>query len=217
MIFRMKFPAKAGPRPCQVEGCSGQEATRTAMWVQFCHRNVRDTVVILEEGNPSHPWCPLCNMMVPWWYLNGLNHHTDQWKKGAERNLRCLAEEEERAVPSREFRSYGRPIEMVTSFRYLGRVILAADNDWPALVQNLAKARAVWRMKKRILSREGEEPRVSEFFFKVVVQSVLLLNMETRVVTPCTGQVLGGFQDQLAQRLTGRILQGKADGKWEYT
>ena len=72
--------------------------------------------------------------------------------------------EEERAVTSRAFSAYGHPLEMVTSFRYLGRVILAADNYWLAAVQNLAKVRAMWSIMTRILNREGEEPWVSKFF-----------------------------------------------------
>ena len=53
--YRMVFTAREGARPCPVEGCSGLASTQTAMRVHFCHRHVRDTVVILEEGNLSHP------------------------------------------------------------------------------------------------------------------------------------------------------------------
>ena len=81
---------------------------------------------------------------------------------------------------------------MTTSFRYLGRVISAADNDWPEVVRNLAKAQAVWKRVTRILSREGARPQVSGFFFKDVVQSVLLFGAETWVVNPRMGRVLGG-------------------------
>ena len=42
----------------------------------------------------------------------------------------------------------------------------------------------------RILIREGVAPRVSDFLFRAVVQSVLLLGAETWVATPCMGQVL---------------------------
>ena len=35
--FRMAFPAKSGPRPCPVEGCSFRAAMRTAMRVHFWH------------------------------------------------------------------------------------------------------------------------------------------------------------------------------------
>ena len=55
---------------------------------------------------------------------------------------------------------------MVTSFRYLGRVISAADDDLPAVVINLSRARAVWKRIMQILSREGAAPRVPRFFFK---------------------------------------------------
>ena len=54
-----------------------------------------------------------------------------------------MAAEEARAVTSRAFSAYGRPLEMVPFFKYLGRVLLAADDDWPAVIQNLSKARTV--------------------------------------------------------------------------
>ena len=86
---------------------------------------------------------------------------------------------------------------MVTSFRYLGRVILAADYNWTEVVRNLTKTRAMWRRMKIILIREGAEPRVYDFLFKTIVKSVLLFGAETWVVTPRMGWILGGFQDQV--------------------
>ena len=134
--YRMAFPAKAGPRPCPAEGCSRRVSTRTEMMVHFWHRQVRDTVVILEEGNSPHPRCPLCDMMVPWRALNGTHRRIAQCKQGAGRKQRRLAAEEEREVTARDFSAYGRPLEMVTSFQYLGRVISAAYDNWPAVVRN---------------------------------------------------------------------------------
>ena len=64
--YRMAFTANVGTRPCPVKGCSGQASTQTAMRVQLWHRHVRDTGVVLEEGNLPHPRCPLCDMLVPW-------------------------------------------------------------------------------------------------------------------------------------------------------
>ena len=66
-----------------------------------------------------------------------------------------MAAEEKRAVNSRAFSAYGRPLEMVTSFQYLGRVILAADEYWPAVVRNFSWVRAVWKRMTIILIREG--------------------------------------------------------------
>ena len=54
---------------------------------------------------------------------------------------------------------------MVTSFRYLGQVILEVDDNWPTVVRNLYRARAVWKRMAIILSREGAEPQVSGLFF----------------------------------------------------
>ena len=66
-----------------------------------------------------------------------------------------------------------------------------ADNDWPVVVQNMVKAWAVWRRMTRILSKEGTDPWVSNFFFGDVIQSVLLFGVETWVVTPHMGRFLG--------------------------
>ena len=45
-----------------------------------------------------------------------------------------LVMEEERAVTLREFRVYRNPLEMVTSFNYLWRVLSEADYDWMEVV-----------------------------------------------------------------------------------
>ena len=52
--------------------------------------------------------------------------------------------EESRVVTPMVFSAYRRPLKMVTSFKYLGRVISAADDDWPEVVQNILKARMEW-------------------------------------------------------------------------
>ena len=126
-----------------------------------------------------------------------------------------MAEEEERSVTSRTFSAYGLPLEMVTSFRYLGRLISEADIDWLEMVLNMEKARTVWRRMTGILRRKGAGLQVYVFFFKAVVQSVLLLGAEKWVVTPNMGRVLGGLQDQVARRLTGRLPRWWIDGKWD--
>ena len=72
-------------------------------------------------------------------------------------------------------------------------MLSAADDDWPAVVQNIVKVRTVWWIMSRILIREGARPRVSGVFFKAAVQSVLIFGAETWVVTPCMVRSLGGF------------------------
>ena len=91
--YRMAFPARVRPRPCPVEGCSGRASTWTSMRVHFWHRHVRDTVVILEEGNLPHPRFPLCEILVPCKSLNETHRCTAQFNRGAERKRRILAAE----------------------------------------------------------------------------------------------------------------------------
>ena len=83
----------------------------------------------------------------------------------------------------------------MTFFKYLGRMISEADNDWPEVVKNLSRARKVWSRMSLILSREVAAPRVSGFLFKSVVQVVLLFGEETGVVTPRMVKSLGGGSD----------------------
>ena len=91
--YRMKFP-KGGAKDCPVEGCPGRAGTRTAMRVHFCRRHVRDTVIILEEGNLPHPRCENCDMLVPWRSLNGRHKDIAMCRSGAERKRRRDTEAE---------------------------------------------------------------------------------------------------------------------------
>ena len=109
-----------------------------------------------------------------------------------DQKLRRLAEEEKQAVTPRAFSAYGIPLFMVTSFQYLGRMILAADDDFLDVVSNFSSSRSVWKIMTRVLSRDGVEPRVSWFFFKTVVRALLLFRAGTCVVTPRMVRLLGG-------------------------
>ena len=100
------------------------------MQVHFLHQHVLNTVVILEEGKFSHPRCARCDMQVPLRALNGRHPGTAYFHKGAEQKRRRLAEAETRDNPEQAFEAYGSPIESVTEFKYLGRILTSTDNDW---------------------------------------------------------------------------------------
>ena len=82
---------------------------RAALRVHFFHITVRDTVVILEQGNLPHPRCPHCDTLVPRKDLNGHHTTTTQYAKGEERKRRWLAGDEMRDSAMRDFQAYGRP------------------------------------------------------------------------------------------------------------
>ena len=56
--------------------------------------------------------------------------------------------------------------------------MMVGDDDWPAVVGKLQKARNSWGRASRILSPEGEDPKVSGHFSKAVTQVVLLFGAE---------------------------------------
>ena len=64
------------------------------------------------------------------------------------------------------FEVYGQQIKSVPRFTYLGRVMTAGGEDWPAVAGNLAKARKSWGRMQGILRREGATPRISGNFSK---------------------------------------------------
>ena len=63
--------------------------------------------------------------------------------RGADSKRKRLAEEEAQAGAT-AFQSYGILLETVMSFKYLRFPLIVADNDWPAVIVNLQKARKIW-------------------------------------------------------------------------
>ena len=56
------------------------------------------------------------------------------------------------------------------------------DDDFPAVRQNIMRARSVWGRLGTLLRREGADPKVSESFYRAVVQAILLYGSETWVL-----------------------------------
>ena len=106
-MYHMAFSAKGVPWSCLAEGCPGRAATRKAMRVHVLHRNFLYTMVLLEERNIPHPWCPRCDMLVPWRTLNGRQPATAQCARGSEWKRWRLEEEELRWITERAFEAYG--------------------------------------------------------------------------------------------------------------
>ena len=143
-------------------------------------------------------------MMVPWRTLNGKHHNTAMCRSRAERKRRRLAETELQESTEMAFEAYRKQLEAVPNFKYLGRIMTAGDDDWPAVAGNLVRARNSWKRLTRILSREGADKRISGTFLKAVVQQVLLFGEETWVLTPRMERAMDSFMHGAARRITGR-------------
>ena len=102
--------------------------------------------------------------------------------KRAESKQWCLAEEEGRAVTSRVFIVYRQPINMALYFKDLGRVILAVDDEFPAVIQNLTKAQTVFL---RISKSSAGRRRGQDFsFFIEMLSSPCSSSMQIRCWLP---------------------------------
>ena len=174
------------------------------MRVHFMHRHVHNTVVILEEVNLPLPRCPRCDLQVFRKAINGRHLGTAQCQKGAERKRQRLTDTETRKNTERAFHAYGKPMAAVSEFRYLGRLLTATDDDWPAVNGNIRKARMSWGRLARVLGSKGADPKVSRVFYTAVTQQVLLFGAETWVLAKKMESSLDTFQGRVARRLTGR-------------
>ena len=133
------------------------------MRVHFLLRDFWETMVILEGENLPHQRFPRCGMLVPWRPLNGSHLAIAQCVRGEEQKRGCLAEEEVRENLERAFQDYGEPLDNVMAFRYIGMLVTAVDDYWPAVVGNFHKARKKCTQLSRIMSREGGDPKVSGY------------------------------------------------------
>ena len=107
-------------------------------------RHVQDIIIILEEGNLSHPRCTNCDIFVPWRALNGRHKSKEMCRSRVDRKRRGLADAEVRDSTEMAFEVYGQQIQSVPRFKYLGRFLTEGDDDWPVVAGNFAKSRKSW-------------------------------------------------------------------------
>ena len=81
-------------------------------------------------GQPPPPTVPYLRHDVAMAGSERMHWHIAQCKKGEKRKIWRLVAEEDRAATSRAFSAYGCPLEMVTSFKYLGNVL----SQWRTMV-----------------------------------------------------------------------------------
>ena len=110
-------------------------------------------------GKLLPPCCPKCNIFFSRRVLNESHQDMAMCASRVERRMKRLREEELWVSTSVAFESYVRPLEIVTTFKYLGMALMASDKNWMDVVTNLRKARRQWARISRILGREGTYSR----------------------------------------------------------
>ena len=214
--YRVSFPPHLDSIECPVDVCRETiKGKRHNLRKHFVHRHPDDTICILEEGQHPLTKCPRCGMHVNYRALNSTHPTSQLCADGLARRRQRAAELEVRKAREHVFTACGTPLENVSSFKYLGRVLTSTDDDWPAMYANLGKARKRWGAVSRVLVRDGANPKCMAMFYKAVVQSVLLYGCETWVISDRMKKTLEGFHTRAARRITG-IMPRRLGGEWVY-
>ena len=81
------------------------------------------------------------------------------FRRGDERKRRNLTEEDARKGSTTLFKSYGHPLNMVSSFKYLGRMLSASYYKGTEVVKDTRKEQKKWAQLYRILVQEGADDK----------------------------------------------------------
>ena len=92
-INRVSLPNMAGLLGGPFKGCMGREMIRINLWIHFVHLHVQEMIIIMEEGNSTCPYCPVCELF-PWVVLNRFHPTTDLCARVEELKRWRLAKEE---------------------------------------------------------------------------------------------------------------------------
>ncbi len=138
-----------------------------------------DFVVVPKKRRYLH--CPQFGMQVSPCYPAHIK--TNECQVGMERQ-----HQEDMAVRSalalrQQFMVNGEVLEKVKVLWYLSCFLLQDDNDIQTMQSQLHKAHRTLAQVGQVLQKENMPPRVSAKFYKAIVQSVLLYDSETWVLS----------------------------------
>ena len=149
----MSFPPILARLRWPTEGCWGTASSGTNLWAPFSNQRPWDSIVILEESNKPHPWCPQCDIFVPEEKLNKAHPASAMCQRGVERKRQRLVVEETEERMGMVLLVYRTPLTAVTSFKYLEKMLSSSNNDWPVVEQNLRREWRKWGWLVNILGR----------------------------------------------------------------
>ena len=114
------------------------------------------------------------------------------------------------------FQVNGISINKVHEFKYLGRVLDAQDDDSIAVERQLARARARWGRVGKVLTSVGANARTMGFFYKALVQAVLLYGSESWTISTGTLQKFRSFHARVARYICKKHIRQLEDEIWVY-
>ena len=168
----------------------------------FRDRHVEDTIFFEQEGR--FPRCAECGMFAK---AVGASHQATKMCKDAteRRKKQTVAKRHEQMKKDLVFKVGGKPIEIVETFKHLGRVTAKNDNDEEAVKRNLGRARGKWASMRRFLIQDGVRPKTMAVFYRTVVLYVLLYGSESWVLTKDLMRHPRSFHRRCCQRTRERF------------
>ena len=89
------------------------------------------------------------------------------------------------------------------------------DNDELAVDRQLERARATWgRVGKVLAAKKGLDCKVMGYFYKAIVQAVLLYGSESWTITEAILKQLRSFHARVARFICNRHIRPLPDGEW---
>ena len=212
--YETSFPASQASCTCPVPECPYTANRRCDLYKHFANRHQGDTICIVEDGNLSQ--CVSCGLF-------GVKVLTEKHMT----SIACV-DRSERLTKFRILKARARvnsnvsftindtAIERVHAFKYLGRMVTDTDSDGDAIERQLSQARKKWNRFSVILNAGGMDKRIAGYFYKVIVQTVLLYGSETWVISKRQLRMLEAFHHRVARYICRRHISKLEDGTWEY-
>jgi hypothetical protein len=152
-----------------------------------------------SEDATAH--CPHCGDEVRAAYLEC--HQRTARCQGAQQRAHALAAAAADPEPSC-ITLYGQPVEEVSEFVYLGRLVEAGGHDIKEIRRRIAKARVAWHRLRFKYFRNGTSLKAKLAIYRTVVSSVLLYASETWKLNSGMADELRSFQAQCLRTILNR-------------
>ena len=211
--YEISFPLHESSSNCPVHGCPYTAPTRVKMYRHFANRHLGDTIRIQEDEGVSQ--CVSCGIVGH--QVLSERHMTSKDcvdRSGRQTRFRIL-KAQSNTVNNISFSINDVELQRVYSYKYLGRMITNTDCDNDAIERQLERARSKWKRFSAILNSRGMNSRVSGYFYKAIVQAVLLYGSETWVISRSQLKMLEVFHRRVARYLCRKHIRKLADGTWE--
>ena len=215
--YRISIPSRHNDVvECPVASCeykieAFQNSKRGRLRQHFQKRHVEHTITIGEEGQlPRCNGCGLFSMKA------NTRPHIDSkaCKDGTTRRQKLLQARRQEAATEVKFKVDGQELKKVKQFKYLGRLLDEGDNDDYAALRQLGRAREKWGRISQMLRGQAASPRARGYFYKAIVQAVLLYGSETWTLSDRMLKNFRSFHHRVARHLTGRHIRQFDDGTW---